>query len=64
MTPARHQVQHLAPERGRDIGRMLVGSEGTLGVLTEAVVDLVRAPRARALAVLAYADESGAAPKQ
>src|SRR5690606_9214058 len=36
-------------------------AEGTLGVVTEAVVDLVRAPRACALAVLAYADEGGAA---
>ncbi|MFD1660521.1 FAD-binding and (Fe-S)-binding domain-containing protein [Streptomyces caeni] len=51
----------LLPERGADVARSLCGSEGTLGVLTEAVVRLVEAPRARALAVLAYADESAAA---
>ncbi|MFD7702702.1 FAD-binding and (Fe-S)-binding domain-containing protein [Streptomyces caelestis] len=56
-----YAVDALLPERGADVARSLCGSEGTLGVLTEAVVDLVRAPRARALAVLAYADESGAA---
>ncbi|MFI2424862.1 FAD-binding and (Fe-S)-binding domain-containing protein [Streptomyces sp. NPDC018955] len=56
-----YAVDALLPERGADVARSFCGSEGTLGVLTEAVVDLVRAPRARALAVLAYADESGAA---
>lgn len=43
------------------MARSFCGSEGTLGVLTEAVVGLVEAPRARALAVLGYADESAAA---
>ncbi len=56
-----YALDALLPERGADVARSLCGSEGTLGVLTEAVVDLVPAPRARALAVLAYADESGAA---
>ncbi|WP_309061693.1 FAD-binding and (Fe-S)-binding domain-containing protein [Streptomyces sp.] len=56
-----YAVDALLPEKGADVARSFCGSEGTLGVLTEAVVDLVRAPRARALAVLAYADESGAA---
>lgn len=56
-----YAVDALLPERGADVARSFCGSEGTLGVLTEAVVDLVRAPRARALAVLAYGDESGAA---
>ncbi|MGC3001913.1 FAD-binding and (Fe-S)-binding domain-containing protein [Streptomyces sp. G35A] len=56
-----YAVDALLPENGADVARSLCGSEGTLGVLTEAVVGLVRAPRARALAVLAYADESGAA---
>lgn len=56
-----YAVDALLPENGADVARSFCGSEGTLGVLTEAVVDLVRAPRARALAVLAYADESGAA---
>ncbi|MFE2278804.1 FAD-binding and (Fe-S)-binding domain-containing protein [Streptomyces sp. NPDC059454] len=56
-----YAVDALLPEKGADVARGFCGSEGTLGVLTEAVVDLVRAPRARVLAVLAYADESGAA---
>ncbi len=51
----------LLPENRADVARSLCGSEGTLAVLTEAELTLVRAPRARALAVLAYADESGAA---
>lgn len=51
----------LLPERGVGLARAFCGSEGTLGVVTEAVVRLVEAPRAPVLAVLGYADESGAA---
>ncbi len=51
----------LLPENGVDLARFLCGTEGTLGIVTEATVRLVEAPRARALAVLAYADESAAA---
>ncbi|WP_432057319.1 FAD-binding and (Fe-S)-binding domain-containing protein [Streptomyces sp. bgisy022] len=56
-----YALDALLPENGGDVARSLCGSEGTLALLTEAVVDLVPAPRARALAVLGYADESGAA---
>ncbi|WP_159059831.1 FAD-binding oxidoreductase, partial [Streptomyces scabiei] len=56
-----YALDALLPENGSDVARSFCGSEGTLGVLTEAVVRLVEAPRARALAVLAYADESAAA---
>ncbi|MFD3379800.1 MULTISPECIES: FAD-linked oxidase C-terminal domain-containing protein [unclassified Streptomyces] len=56
-----YALDALLPEKGADVARSFCGSEGTLGVLTEAVVALVEAPRARALAVLAYADESAAA---
>ncbi|MFE0672032.1 FAD-binding and (Fe-S)-binding domain-containing protein [Streptomyces sp. NPDC058867] len=56
-----YALDTLLPERGADVARSLCGSEGTLGVLTEAVVDLVAAPPARALAVLGYADEGAAA---
>ncbi|MFE0453460.1 FAD-binding and (Fe-S)-binding domain-containing protein [Streptomyces sp. NPDC058914] len=56
-----YALDALLPERGADVARSFCGSEGTLGVLTEAVVDLVEAPRARALAVLGYADEAAAA---
>ncbi|WOX10453.1 FAD-binding and (Fe-S)-binding domain-containing protein [Streptomyces sp. N50] len=56
-----YALDALLPENGADVARSFCGSEGTLGILTEAVVRLVEAPRARALAVLGYADESGAA---
>ncbi|MGW1953863.1 FAD-binding and (Fe-S)-binding domain-containing protein [Streptomyces sp. NPDC001920] len=56
-----YALDALLPEKGADVARSFCGSEGTLGILTEAVVRLVAAPRARALAVLAYADESAAA---
>lgn len=56
-----YSLDALLPEHGADVARSFCGSEGTLGLLTEAVVRLVEAPRARALAVLAYADETAAA---
>ncbi|QFR94157.1 FAD-binding and (Fe-S)-binding domain-containing protein [Streptomyces tsukubensis] len=56
-----YAVDALLPENGTDLARFFCGTEGTLGVLTEATVRLVEAPHARALAVLGYADESAAA---
>ncbi|GGR90978.1 oxidoreductase [Streptomyces humidus] len=56
-----YALDALLPENGADVARSFCGGEGTLGVLTEAVVRLVEAPRARALAVLGYADEGAAA---
>nr|WP_234016862.1 FAD-binding and (Fe-S)-binding domain-containing protein [Streptomyces sp. LaPpAH-108] len=56
-----YALDALLPENGADVARSFCGSEGTLGLLTEAVVSLVPEPRARALAVLGYADESAAA---
>ncbi|MER5476741.1 FAD-binding and (Fe-S)-binding domain-containing protein [Streptomyces sp. NPDC002734] len=56
-----YALDALLPERGVDVARSFCGSEGTLGVLTEATVRLVESPPARALAVLGYADESAAA---
>ncbi|MFE5919683.1 FAD-binding and (Fe-S)-binding domain-containing protein [Streptomyces sp. NPDC056468] len=56
-----YALDALLPEKGADVARSFCGSEGTLGILTEAVVRLVEAPRARALAVLAYPEESAAA---
>ncbi|QKV94357.1 FAD-binding oxidoreductase [Streptomyces sp. NA02950] len=56
-----YALDELLPEKNADVARALTGSEGTLGVLTEATVRLVEAPRARALAVLGYPDESAAA---
>jgi FAD/FMN-containing dehydrogenase/Fe-S oxidoreductase len=56
-----YALDALLPEHRADVARSFCGSEGTLGVLTEAVVKLVEAPHARALAVLGYADEGAAA---
>lgn len=56
-----YALDALLPERGPDPARAFCGSEGTLGVVTEATLRLVEAPAARALAVLGYPDESAAA---
>ncbi|HET6858937.1 MAG TPA: FAD-binding and (Fe-S)-binding domain-containing protein [Streptomyces sp.] len=56
-----YALDALLPEKGVDLARAFCGSEGTLGVVSEATVRLVEAPRARALAVLGYAGESAAA---
>lgn len=55
-----YALEHLLPERGFDVARLLVGSEGTLAVLTEATVRLVTDPAYRALVVLGYADIAAA----
>ncbi|MFG6191872.1 FAD-binding and (Fe-S)-binding domain-containing protein [Nonomuraea sp. JJY05] len=55
-----YALEHLLPERGFDVARLLVGSEGTLAVLTEATVRLVADPAHRALVVLGYADIAAA----
>jgi FAD/FMN-containing dehydrogenase/Fe-S oxidoreductase len=49
-----YSLEHLLPESGADLAKFLVGSEGTLGVVTGATVRLVPSPKAVALAVLGY----------
>ena len=49
-----YSLEHLLPERGRRVDRFLVGSEGTLAVVLEATVDLVRDEPVRRLVVLGY----------
>jgi FAD/FMN-containing dehydrogenase/Fe-S oxidoreductase len=56
-----YALEHLLPERGGDLARALVGSEGTLAVVLEATVRLVRTPAATALVVLGYPDMAAAA---
>jgi FAD/FMN-containing dehydrogenase/Fe-S oxidoreductase len=56
-----YSLEHLLPERGRDLARALVGSEGTLAVVLEATVRLVQAPAATVLVVLGYPDMAAAA---
>jgi len=54
-------LEHLLPERGRDLAKALVGTEGTCGILLEATVSLVPLPAATALVVLGYPDMPTAA---
>ncbi|GGP60969.1 FAD-binding and (Fe-S)-binding domain-containing protein [Streptomyces abikoensis] len=56
-----YALDALLPERGTDLVRAFTGTEGTLGLITEATVRLVAAPAARALVVLGYPDEGAAA---
>ena len=56
-----YSLEHLLPERGANLARFLVGTEGTLAVVTEAQVDLVEAAPFTALAVLSYPDMASAA---
>ncbi|MGW6420597.1 FAD-binding and (Fe-S)-binding domain-containing protein [Streptomyces sp. NPDC055055] len=56
-----YALDALLPERGVDVARSFCGSEGTLGVVTEATLRLVPLPADPVLVVLGYADESAAA---
>jgi len=60
-----YSLEHLLPERGFDVPRALVGTEGTCAITTRATVRLVRAPSQTVLAVLGYpslADAADAVP--
>ncbi|MDX6313563.1 MAG: hypothetical protein QOF44_3027, partial [Streptomyces sp.] len=56
-----YSLEHLLPERGFDVSRALVGTEGTLAVLLGATLRLVRTPAATVLVVLGYPDMAAAA---
>jgi len=56
-----YSLEHLLPERGFDVGKALVGSEGTLAVTLAAEVRLVRDPPVRRLVVLGYPSMAEAA---
>ncbi|PYQ66439.1 MAG: FAD-binding oxidoreductase [Acidobacteria bacterium] len=56
-----YNLPHLLPENGFDVGRALVGSEGTCAFVLEAKLRLVWSPPARVLVVLGYSDVFAAA---
>ncbi|MDT3395133.1 FAD-linked oxidase C-terminal domain-containing protein [Streptomyces sp. B1866] len=56
-----YALEHLLPERGFAVARMLTGSEGTCAVTLGATLRLVDAPAATVLAVLGYPDMATAA---
>ncbi len=56
-----YALEHLLPERGFDVTRFLVGSEGTLAVILGAEVELVESPKSTILIVLGYDDMPTAA---
>ena len=56
-----YSLEHLLPERGFDVARALVGTEGTCAVTTRAIVRLVPAPAHTVLVVLGYDSLAAAA---
>ncbi|MGI8628043.1 MAG: FAD-binding and (Fe-S)-binding domain-containing protein [Geodermatophilaceae bacterium] len=56
-----YSLEHLLPERGFDVSKALVGSEGTLAVTLAAEIRLVRDPPDRRLVVLGYPSMAEAA---
>jgi FAD/FMN-containing dehydrogenase/Fe-S oxidoreductase len=55
-----YALENLLPEHRFDVTRLFAGSEGTLGIVTEAQVRLVREPAHRMLVVLGYPDIAAA----
>lgn len=55
-----YALEALLPEHRFDATRLVVGSEGTLGIVTEATVRLVAEPAHRMLVVLGYPDIAAA----
>jgi FAD/FMN-containing dehydrogenase/Fe-S oxidoreductase len=56
-----YALDRLLPERGFDVARALVGTEGTCAIVTAAALRLVPAPPARVLLLLGYPDDVAAA---
>ena len=56
-----YSLEHLLPERGGNLTRALVGSEGTLATVLDATLKLVPISPARILLVLGYPDMPAAA---
>ncbi len=58
-----YNLPALLPENGFDVGRSLVGSEGTCAFLLEATLRLIWSPPARSLVVLGFEDVYDAADR-
>ncbi len=56
-----YSLDWLLPERGSDVARTLVGTEGTCAVVSAATIRLVRPPEVRGLLVIAFTDDIAAA---
>ncbi len=56
-----YSLEHLLPERGRNVAAFFAGTEGTLGFATELTVRLVRDPSYRVTVALGYASMAEAA---
>lgn len=56
-----YNLDELLPERGFQVARALVGSEGTLATVLSAELELMHSPPCRRLAVLAFEDAFHAA---
>jgi FAD/FMN-containing dehydrogenase/Fe-S oxidoreductase len=56
-----YSLEHLLPENGFDLAKMLVGTEGTCGMILGATVRLVREPPSTVLVVLGYPDMASSA---
>jgi FAD/FMN-containing dehydrogenase/Fe-S oxidoreductase len=56
-----YNLPELLPERGFNVARALVGTEGTCVTILGATVDLIPDPKARSLLVLGYPDVYAAA---
>ncbi|MFH5821941.1 FAD-binding and (Fe-S)-binding domain-containing protein [Georgenia sp. AZ-5] len=56
-----YSLEHLLPEHGQDLAKMLVGTEGTLVTILQATVRLVPVPTAPVVVALGYPDMATAA---
>jgi FAD/FMN-containing dehydrogenase/Fe-S oxidoreductase len=56
-----YSLEHLLPEKGRDLARFFAGTEGTLGFATRLTVRLVGDPAHRVTVALGYATMADAA---
>ncbi len=56
-----YSLEHVLPERGVDLARLLVGSEGTLATTLRGTVRLVELPATKVLLALGFPDSASAA---